>query len=150
MNSFLHLLALLMLSTINMALSTSSPFAGDWKLTEAYDENDASVSIPSGSWFLKIQQPDDEDDSHLRVGIKIGNNMRGQITILGDGESDDDEKSKDVSVSGLMSTMMMPAEHLYRLEIYLSKYLPKTTKLELDDETGTLVFEGEGKLVCTK
>ena len=130
MNPLRSLLSFLLL---NIAMATS-PFAGNWKLSEAYDENLEAVSLPTGTYTLRLEE---KDPQHLKLGIKVGNNLRGQVTL---GEGD------DVEVSGLMSTMMMPAEPLYRLEMYFSRTFPQMTTMKIDDDTN-LVFEGAGKIV---
>lgn len=128
MNPLSGLITVLLL---NFAMATSQ-FTGAWKLLSAQDENNNAVTLPSGQYALKVKE---KDERHLDIFIKVGNSLRGEVTLEGEDH---------ISVSGIMSTMMMPPEPQYLFEMYLSKALPKMTNLILDGNK--LIFEGEGRI----
>jgi hypothetical protein len=140
MNSLFGLCAFLLL---NLAMAVS-PYAGSWQVAEAFDESFEAVTLPEGTFFFNIEEKED-DPKVLILHVKVGNSMRTQVTLL------DNNK---VEIGGLMSTMMMPTEPLFRLETYLSNTLPKITTLELihsnEYRGDQLVFGGQGKIVCLK
>lgn len=134
------------LSTLLLTMSHPETFVGKWKLIETYDEEFQVVELPTGVFDVNLQ-PDESIDNVLNVFIKVGNNMRSQITFVGEAEQGD-----IVTVGSLMSTMMMPSEPLFRLETYLSNTLPKITMVQkevVEDKT-LLIFSGLGKIVCQK
>jgi hypothetical protein len=136
MNSLSLLLVFL---TLNIAMA-ASPFVGKWNLVEIYSENMTPETLPAGSYHFTIQE---QDTKHLRLNIKVGNNMATSVTLEG-GESD--AASRTVTIGGVMSTMMMPSDEQFKLETYLSNMLPKITSMTIVDDT--LTMEGEGKIVC--
>jgi hypothetical protein len=116
-------------------IMAASPFAGeDWTLVETLDKDSNAIAIPQGTFKAKIVET---DDSNLRMVMKIGNNMRTQITLKGG----DSPESQQVEFGGVMSTMMMPKPDVWALEKYLSKVLPRVTKMDLVD--GTLLLTGD-------
>jgi len=120
----------------------ASPFVGKWHLTEIIDEDANSKPLPEGKVFeAKIEE--DADDT-LRVFIKIGNNMRSKVTIVGEGTPE----SQEVKMGNVLSTMMMPPPEVFAVEKFWSKTIPTVTKLELDGDK--LTFVGEGKIVLSK
>ena len=54
----------------------------------------------------------------------------------------------EVTITGLRSTMMMPAKDLFQLETYLSRTLPKMDTISVQDGTLTLEGAGQGKIIC--
>lgn len=76
--------------------------------------------------------------------VKIGNNLRTKITL----EGGDSPESQQVSVGGVLSTMMLPDPELFEVEKFLSKTLPTVTSMEIVNDQ--LVFQGKGKIVCSK
>ena len=142
---------LLISSTLLLSMAeNSSPFVGRWTLTETYNESMEAVDLPQGNFPLLVRDAD-EDDSTLQLFLTIGNSMRTQVT-LNDDEADDLKATTTGPTTGIQigfmaSTMMMPAEPLYKLENLLSELFPKMTWMGIDEETDRLVFSGEGKIV---
>ena len=134
-----------------MTAATTSPFAGSWQLTEALDEEMKPVSLPDGTFVLEIQE-DDKNDKELQVFMKIGNRLRTTISLDGDVSTDPEtgDASSDVTVSGVMSTMMMPPEPLFKLETFLFNTLPKMTSIKVQNSAAQLTLRGLGQFTCTK
>ena len=128
-----------------------SPFAGTWLIQEIYDESMEQKSLPDGQYTFAISQAEDEE--HLRLGIRVGNSMSSHITLLEEAEEESSSPStikQSVQVGGMMSTMMMPPDELFKLEVLLSDIVPQTKTMVLENENHTLTFLGEaGKIVCT-
>ena len=141
MKSILTLLLFLLSLSLIMA---SSPFVGEWKLTETLDQDGKVIPLPesqrSSSFVLRIYQNEKDDTSNqFRLNTKIGNTTNTKFELLGG----DTPESQEVKFGGVMSTMMMPSRDLYELEKYLSKTLEKVTSLKLTADN-VLVFGGEG------
>jgi hypothetical protein len=130
---------LLFFITLNFAMAVS-PFVGTWKLVETYDEDMHQVDLPGGSFSFKIKET--EESNRLMLAIKVGNQMSAPIFLEGDGES----SPQSISFKGMRSTMMMPAENLFKLETYLTNTLPKMDSMSIENEI--LTFNGEGKIIC--
>ena len=129
-------------SSSNVAMS-ASPFVGDWSLKETFGEDMNPVTFPDDSTY-KFHIEEEEDEHHLRLNIKIGNNLGGLITV--EEAEDNPSSAKTVQISRIRSTRMRPPESLFKLETYLTNTLPKMVSMSVEGET--LVFEGEGKIVC--
>ncbi|CAJ1947785.1 unnamed protein product [Cylindrotheca closterium] len=140
MNSW-FLLAVLLISTTSFAMATS-PYVGTWQLAEIIDAESNSKPLPEGKTFeARIEEA---DEGVLRMAIKIGNNMRTKISLVGEGTPE----SQEIKMGGVMSTMMMPEASLFAVEKFLSKTFPTVTKMELDGDKLTLV--GQGSVILSK
>ena len=102
------------------------------------------VTLPNDSTY-KFHIEEEEDEYHLRLNIKIGNNLGGLITVE-KGEDNNPSSTRTVLISRIRSTRMRPPESLFKLETYLTNILPKMVSMSVEGEK--LVFEGEGKIVC--
>lgn len=142
--NFVATLYLTLFPLFAMTIADKSDYTGRWQIVETYDEDLQPVELPEGSFYMELKDDDSEDDA-LVAFMKIGNSMRSKITFSGTSESGD-----AIAVGGLMSTMMMPPEPLFRFETYLSNTLPKMTTVEKQTagDTTQLVFSGTGKIVC--
>lgn len=138
------LLTFAVLSKLFVAMANKETFIGKWKIVEALDEQFQPFALPEGQFFIQLEN-DKNGDNALMAFIRIGNNMRTKITF-GDSTSDGDS----ISVGGLMSTMMMPPEPLFRLETYLSNTMPKMTTVQTEDSGDRLILSGLGKITCEK
>jgi hypothetical protein len=125
------LISLLLLSFLSFTMATSS-FVGEWNLVEVYDENDALVTLPDGSFVMKIEE---KDEKSLKFNFKIGNGLRGRIQLQDDGS---------VTLGPIMSTMMMPPEPIWKLESFVSNALPKVTSMVIMETDASLEMQGEG------
>ncbi|KAL3931248.1 MAG: hypothetical protein SGBAC_011396 [Bacillariaceae sp.] len=120
----------------------TSPYVGTWTLAELTDAESNLKELPEGKTFeARISEG---DNGILQLGIKIGNNMRSRITLVGEGTPE----SQEVKMGGVISTMMMPEASLFAVEKFLSKTFPTVTKLEIDGDK--LKFVGEGSVVLSK
>jgi hypothetical protein len=144
-----------------IATSTTMPaepmFAGSWRLAEVFDDRMASINLPEGSFLLTLQPKDDFWSSGTYdLGLALGNRLGGRMTVAVPMESDGLSPGKrNIKIGPVRSTMMMPEESVFRLEVALTDILPEMSTIELvinqQDETTLLVFEGpKGKLVCEK
>mmetsp|Transcript_72800 Transcript_72800/g.109828 ORF Transcript_72800/g.109828 Transcript_72800/m.109828 type:complete len:139 (+) Transcript_72800:53-469(+) len=124
-------ISLLLLSIISIAMATS-PFVGEWNLVEVHDENDAIVTIPDGSFVMRVEEG--KDEKSLKFNFKIGNRLRGNIQIQDDGS---------VTVGPIMSTMMMPPEPIWKLETFANNGLQKVTEM-VKETDASLELKGEG------
>jgi hypothetical protein len=141
MKSFLFLAALLLNSSLS--IMAISPFAGTWELSEMLDADSNILLLPEGKTFdVMIEEV---EEGQLKIIVKIGNNMRSKITLMGG----DSPQSQEVSFGGVMSTMMMPAPELYVVEKFLSNTLPTITKMDITTED-KLVLEGDGTIIFIK
>jgi hypothetical protein len=89
------------------------------------------------------------------LNVKLGNRLGGRMTVSVPMESDGlSAGQRKVRIGPVRSTMMMPEESVFRLEVSLTDILPDMTMVELvmnADETSSLVLTGpKGKLVCEK
>lgn len=134
--------------TIMAALATASAtelssVIGAWKITEIYDgpagADPLEMPTTGGPFLFHFREKEGSTDS-LWFYTKIGNNIRSAVQFT--------EGSDDVKFGALMSTQMMPGESLYRLETYLSLYLPKMTALTVSSDGQQLVLTGEGRIFC--
>ena len=123
---------------LTMAAATSS-MIGDWNIVEIFDENDAPVSFPQDRTFTMNMKPEEDRDHNptdgYKFGIKVGNRLMGHI----DYDMDDDS----YTFGPIMSTMMMPEEPLWKLEVILTNTLPKVTQIQMDTDDA-LEFIGDG------
>jgi hypothetical protein len=120
-------------------------YDGMFKLTEVEDANRSPVSIPSSAKpFMMIRS---EDDTHYMLSLRLGNSMRASMNII---RAETEGEHDGVQVGPIMSTMMMPPEDIFKLEQFMSKEMPKMTKIFLADEDNKLVLEGEARIVFTR
>jgi META domain len=148
MKSALAALALLLSHHLGLAMADKEAFVGKWKLVEAFDEEFQPFSLPEGDFVMELR----DDDScrgvdFLAASITIGNVMGTQIEF---GASTADGDS--ITIERIMSTRMMPPEHLFRLETYLSSTMPKmtTVKTEVKDAETWMTMSGLGRISFTK
>lgn len=120
----------------------TSPYVGTWHLAELIDAESNPKPLPEGKTF---EAHIDEDGENLRLAIKVGNNMRSKISLIGEGTPE----SQEIKMGGVLSTMMMPPAEVFAVEKFLSKTFPTVTKLELDGDKLTFVGEG-GSVVLSK
>jgi len=118
----------------------ATSYAGKYRLSEILDAQANSKELPAKDFEAVIK----EDDEFLRFSVKIGNVMRTKIALIGESI----EESQKVKVSGVLSTMMMPAPDLFEVEKFLSKTLPTVTTMKLEGDKLTL--SGDGAAVLTK
>ncbi len=146
MKSINKVIFTLLSTSFMLTMGDKASFVGKWKLIEAYDQELQPITLPAGSFLLELKDQGNDEDV-LAISIKVGNNLRSKITFLSESEEGD-----NVTIAGLMSTMMMPPEPLFRLETYLSNTFPKMTLLEEETVDGKtlIVFSGEGQIVCQK
>jgi len=148
-------------------ISHPSPqLAGDWKLKEIWDSqhSDKPRPLPTGSghgaFTFHISEQSDDNDIIWNLSVRIGNNMRTTIKLMGNGNDDLATSSKKkIEVGPVMGTRMLVSEELTRLENYLSAYLPQMKFVEVSPggllvmtstNGGTAVDDKTrgGKIVC--
>ena len=148
MKSALAALALLLSYHLGLTMAEKEAFVGKWKLVEAFDEEFQPFALPEGDFVMELR----DDDScrgvdFLAASITIGNVMGTQIEF-GASNADGDA----ITIERIMSTRMMPPEHLFRLETYLSSTMPKmtTVKTEVKDAETWMTMSGLGRISFTK
>jgi META domain len=129
-------------------MAAANIFEGSYTLTEAVDNTLAPLTLP-GTYQIRLTAKSDLEYSlHIKIGNSMGTNMHLQnnaATTVGVGS-----QQQTVSVDSVRSTMMMPRDDLYQLEIAVSAILPEVNSIQLQD-SGVLTLEGSrGKLVCQK
>lgn len=121
-----------------------SAVIGDWKLAQIYDSPTGTdpLGLPTtgGPFIFHFMGKEDSTDT-LSFHTKIGNTMRGNVQFTA-GSTD------GIQFGPILSSRMMPEASQYRLEMYLSQYLPKMTTLTVSDDGQKLILSGEGKIVC--
>ena len=65
-------------------------------------------------------------------------------------KAESEAEHDSVQVGPIMSTMMMPPEDIFKLEQFMSKELPKMTKIYLADDDNKLILEGAARTVFTR
>jgi hypothetical protein len=148
-----------MATSISVETSNTMPaepmFAGSWKLAEVFDDRMASINLPEGDFLFTLQPSKDFWRSGTYdMSLALGNRLGGRITVAVPMESDGLSPGKrKIRIGPVRSTMMMPEESVFRLEVAMTDILPEMSTIELKEEDGTalLVLEGpKGKLVCEK
>jgi hypothetical protein len=152
----------LFLSFATMATSQTVPmpaepmFAGTYKMAQVFDDNMAAINMPAGDFVLSLKPAKDFSSSGTYdLNVKLGNRLGGRMTVSAPTESDGLSAGKrKIKIGPVRSTMMMPEESIFRLEVSMTDILPDMTTVELvtnADDTTSMVFEGtKGKLVCEK
>jgi hypothetical protein len=131
-------------------------FAGSWKLTKVFDDSMAPINLPGGKFVLDLEPSKDFWRSGTYdMSLALGNRLGGRITVAVPMESDGLSPGKrKIRIGPVRSTMMMPEESVFRLEVAMTDILPEMSTIELvtnEDGTALLVLEGpKGKLVCEK
>lgn len=161
-------LLILLLPFTTMATSEAFPtsqttpapepmFAGSWKLVEVFDERMASINLPTGDFVLSLEPSKDFWRSGTYdMGVALGNRLGGRLTVAVPMESNGFSPGKrKVRIGPIRSTMMMPEESVFRLEIAMTDILPEMSTIEIvireEGATAILVLEGpKGKVVCEK
>lgn len=118
--------------TSTMAVSN---YEGVYRLTKVLDVDMIEIPIPEGDFTIRMKPGNVANQYDL--GIKLGNSMGTVVTVS---DSDDGEKDA-VAIGGVRSTMMMPPEKVFKLEVALSDMLPAATLIHLEDDN-LLVIEG--------
>jgi hypothetical protein len=137
-----QLASIALLSNLFLAMANKSSFVGKWKIVEALDEEFQPFSLPDGDFYLELKD-DDNGDNLLSASMKVGNVMRAMIAF---GESTADGDS--ITIERVLSTRMMPPEHLFRLETFLSNSMPKMTTLKTETVGAMtqMTFSGLGQI----
>jgi hypothetical protein len=133
---------LVSLLTSTMAVSN---YEGVYSLTKVLDANMGEIPIPSGDFKVRMQAG--KVANQYDMGVKLGNMMGSSVTV-----TDSDVSNKDaVTISGMRSTMMMPPENIFKVEVALSDILPAANLIHLEDNDNLLVIEGpKGTVQCTR
>jgi hypothetical protein len=160
--SLCHFLLILCLPFATMVTSQTVPmpaepmFAGSWTMAQVFDDSMAPINVPAGDFVLSLHPTKDFWRSGAYdLNVKLGNRLGGRMTVSVPMESDGlSAGQRKVRIGPVRSTMMMPEESVFRLEVSLTDILPDMTMAELvmnADETSSLVLTGpKGKLVCEK
>ena len=137
-----------LLVNFGLAMAEQEAFVGKWKLVEAFDEEFLPFSLPEGDFVMELRADAScRGEDFLAASITIGNVMGTQIQF---GESTDNGDS--IIIERIMSTRMMPPEHLFRLETFLSSTMPKMTmaKTEIKDAETWMTLSGLGSISFVK
>eukprot|EP00980_Cylindrotheca_fusiformis_P012187 scaffold2962_cov126-Cylindrotheca_fusiformis.AAC.3 len=127
-----------------MATTESSPFVGEWHLSELVDATTGTLPMPDKVMTVKLQSI---SDTELSLVMKVGNSMRSKITLAGAGDNSDGE---EIKVGPVMSTRMRPPQDLWDVEQFLTKTLETVHKMEINKDDN-LVLEGNGgSIICSK
>jgi hypothetical protein len=139
------------------SMAGKEDFVGKWKIVKALDEDLQPFSLPEGDFYMLLEENSDDsggtENNVLSASIKVGNSMGTKI-VFGDSTADGDS----ISVGYLISTRMMPPEHLFRLETFITNTLPKMTTarketLNSDDASASqtrIIFSGLGQITFEK
>jgi hypothetical protein len=128
-------------------------FQGSYKIIEVLDADMAAIIMPAGEFRLTLEATKDfwrsgNYDMHLALGNRMGGKLTVAVPQEGDGLKATERK---VRIGPVRSTMMMPPEAVFRLEMALTDSLPgmETIELHADETPPKLVLQGsKGKLVC--
>lgn len=121
---------------------------GKYILSEVFDANEVPIQLPVGRFEMTLTSWSGETESATSDGarygfsMKIGNSMGGSFTLL---------KAEDgtVKMGPMRSTMMMPSEELYALEITFSKIVSEVNSVVQSE--GKLTWSGaQGRLAFQK
>ena len=138
-----------LLVNFGIAMAEREAFVGKWKLMEAFDEEFLPFSLPEGDFVMELRADAScRGEDFLAASITIGNVMGTQIEFGASSTADGDS----ITIERIMSTRMMPPEHLFRLETYLSSTMPKMTsvKTEVKDAETWMTMSGLGRISFTK
>jgi hypothetical protein len=129
-------------------------FSGSWKMAQVFDNNLDSINLPAGDFILTLQPSKDFERAGIYdMSLALTNRLGGRMTVI---ESDDlGPRKSNIQIGPIRSTMMMPEQSIFRLEVSLTDIMPDMNTVELVindvDNTAQLVFEGpKGKLVCVE
>jgi hypothetical protein len=142
---------------ISQTVPVEPMFAGSWKLSEVFDDRMAPINLPGDSFLMSLQPTKDYWRSGTYdMSLALGNRLGGRITVAVPMESDGlSPLKRRIRIGPVRSTMMMPEESVFLLEVAMTDILPEMSTIELvtneEDGTALLVLEGpKGKLVCEK
>jgi hypothetical protein len=93
----------------------------------------ASINLPAGSFLLTLQPSKDFWRSGTYdMSLALGNRLGGRITVAVPMESDGLSPGKrKIRIGPVRSTMMMPEESVFRLEVAMTDILPEMSTIEL-------------------
>jgi META domain len=136
--------ALMMMASAAAALDPSAVI-GEWKIAEIYDDNGPErnpLDMPTsgGPYLIRFREKEGRDNT-LSFYSKIGNSLVSSVTF-------EEGSSDQIHFGNVVSTKMMPELSQYKLEVYLSRYLPTMTTLTVSEDKQRLVLTGEGRIVC--
>lgn len=136
--------ALTFLANLWIAMADKEAFVGKWKIVDALDEDFQPFVLPTGDFYMELMPATDDS---LSVSIKIGNSLGTKIKF-----GEETAEGDSITVNYVVSSRMMPPEHLFRLETFLTNTLPKmtTAKTETMDGTTQMTLSGMGKLSFEK
>jgi len=145
MKSLLSVLTLLF--NLSIVMGDMESYVGKWRITDAVDEENDLFTLPSGTFFMELKLSDDKEDNNdrnsLEASIKVGNTMWTRIKF-----GEETAEGDTITVENLFSSRMMPPEHLFRLETFLSNTMPKMTTMNIETKNGIdhLTMSGMGEI----
>jgi hypothetical protein len=151
MNSWLLLFLWAIVSLAGTAMAAPAPWLeGTYDLVRVTDSDDHEVTWPreDQTFTLRLTPVPDDPDTY-RLHVKIGNNMGCGVHVHTATTDDPRSGQATVTLEPVHSTMMMPPEELFKLEMVLSRVLPQITSIELDAAQQRLTLRGaQGTLVA--
>jgi hypothetical protein len=123
-------------------------YEGLYRLSQLFDDEMGEIPLPDKEFKVKME-PDAKAGvpNSYNMGLLLGNSMGGSVIVS---ESDVDGKDA-VKIGSLRSTMMMPPEDVFTIEMALRDTLPASTLIHLERNDELLVIEGpKGKMICTR
>ena len=136
-----------LLSVLFLLIATAlgATYDGIFKLSEAINGEGESVPLVNGKPFVLVVRS--ESPTHYAMSLRLGNSLRCDMKVS---PSTDASAHDRVHVGDVMSTMMMPPENIFKVEQFLTSYLPNSTDIYLSDDGDTLTLEGDGKIVFAR
>jgi len=123
-------------------------YEGLYRLSQLFDDQMGEMSLPDKEFKVKMDLDAKAAVPNIyNMGLILGNSMGALVTV-----SDSNEDDKDaVKIGPLRSTMMMPPEDVFKIEMALRDILPASTFIHLEQNDDMLVIEGpKGKMHCTR
>ncbi len=143
MSNLILVIALVVMVVATTSATELSAVIGDWTVAQIYDSPTGTdpLDMPTtgGPYVFHFKEKEGSTDS-LSFYTKIGNSMRSNVRVI--------SGSDDIEFGLLLSSKMMPEASQYRLEMYLSQYLPKMTTVTVTSDGQQLILTGEGRIVC--
>jgi hypothetical protein len=131
--SFISTLVVVLMMTPSVAAKPSS-FVGTWKLDQLYDGTDAPVAVPTSKDFILSLTPSgDGSADHYQLSIQIGNSLSSLVQV-----TDPTASSTAIHIKFVRSTMMMPPQELFTLEMFLTDAFPKMETITLEEPVLTM------------
>lgn len=131
------------LSLLVSAMAVSN-YEGEYRLIKVIDTEMGDIPVPKGEF--KIQMQPGKIANQYDMSIKLGNSLGTSVTVS---DYADDAKKDAVTIGGVRSTMMMPPENIFRVEVALTNMLPAATLIFLENDL--LAIEGpKGTIMCTR